>query len=108
VNWLRQGADDRFLWPGFGDNSRVLKWAVGRAAGVADAVETPVGLAPAPGQPFLFGPDVTADDLAELFEVDPDAWQRECDLTEECFAWFGDRLPAAMGRQLTETRARLG
>ena len=108
VDWFRKGADGRFLWPGCGDNSRVLKWAVSRVAGVADAVETPVGLAPAPGQLDLFGLDVTADDLAELFEVDPDAWQRECDLTEEYFDRFGDRLPAAMGRQLTEIRARLG
>jgi len=108
VNWFRKGADGRFLWPGFGDNSRVLDWAAHRFAGTAWAIETPVGLAPAPGHLDLFGMDITADDLAELFEVDPVAWQRECDLTQDYFARFGDRLPEAMARQLAETRDRLG
>ena len=108
VNWFRKGSDGRFLWPGFGDNSRVLDWAVHRFAGTAEAVETPVGLAPAPGHQDLSGLDITADDLAELFEVDPLAWQRECDLTEEYFGRFGDRLPDGMTRQLKETRSRLG
>jgi phosphoenolpyruvate carboxykinase (GTP) len=108
VNWFRKGPDDHFLWPGFGDNSRVLAWAARRVAGEAGAVQTPVGLAPAPGTLDVSGLDVSADDLAELFRIDPVAWQRECDLTQEYFARFGDHLPAELAAELDAIRARLG
>ena len=108
VNWFRKSADGRFLWPGFRENSRVLDWALRRVAGTAGAVETPVGLVPEPGALDLAGVDVSAADLAELFTIDPVAWQRECDLAQEWFAKFEERLPAELAAELDGVRARLG
>lgn len=107
VNWFRKGADGRFLWPGFRENSRVLDWVLRRVAGEAEAVPTPVGLVPAPGALDVSGTDVTDEDLAELFEVDATAWQREADLAAEWFDRFGDRLPDALAAELADLRARL-
>jgi phosphoenolpyruvate carboxykinase (GTP) len=107
VNWFRKGADGRFLWPGFGENSRVLEWALRRVTGEATGRETPVGVVPADGELDLAGLDVPEADLAELFAVDPQAWSRECDLTEEWFARFGDKVPADLHAELAAMRARL-
>jgi len=107
VNWFRKGADGRFLWPGFGENSRVLDWVLRRVVGAADAEATPVGLVPAPGALTLDGLDVPDADLAALLAVDTDSWSREADLTEEFFARFGDRLPPELADQLTALRTRL-
>ncbi|MFI2754092.1 phosphoenolpyruvate carboxykinase (GTP) [Cellulomonas sp. P22] len=107
VNWFRKGEDGRWLWPGFGENSRVLAWALGRVAGDAEAVESPVGLLPAPGALDLDGLDVPAADLAALFDVDPGSWLEECDLTEEFFGRFGARLPDALTTELDALRRRL-
>ena len=107
VNWFRKGADGRFLWPGFGENSRVLDWVLRRVAGEADADATPVGLVPAPGALVLDGLAVSDADLAELLAVDTGSWSAECDLTEEFFAQFGDRLPPELADQLTGLRSRL-
>ncbi|MCL3862762.1 phosphoenolpyruvate carboxykinase (GTP) [Actinotalea sp. K2] len=107
VNWFRKGADGRYLWPGFGENSRVLDWALRRVEGTAQAVETPVGLVPAPGALDLDGLDLPAADLTELLRVDTAAWTAECDLTEEWFGVFGDGLPAEMSEQLAGLRQRL-
>ncbi|MCR6493079.1 phosphoenolpyruvate carboxykinase (GTP) [Cellulomonas sp. P24] len=108
VNWFRKGADGRFLWPGFGENSRVLDWVLRRVTGEAEAETTPVGLVPAPGALPLDGLDVSEVDLAALLAVDPDSWSHEADLTEEFFAQFGDRLPPELADQLTALRTRLG
>ncbi len=107
VNWFRKGADGRFLWPGFGENSRVLDWVLRRVAGEADADATPVGLVPAPGALVLDGLEVSDADLAELLAVDTESWSAECDLTEGFFAQFGDRLPPELADQLTDLRSRL-
>jgi len=112
VNWFRKDADGRFLWPGFGENSRVLAWVVAqveasRSGGPGAATPSPVGLVPAPGALDVSGLDLTDADLAALFEVDPQAWSAEADLTEEFFAQFGDRLPDAMRHQLARLRERL-
>ena len=107
VNWFRKGDDGRFLWPGFGENSRVLAWTLGRVTGDAEAVESPVGLVPAPGALALDGLDLPAQDVAALFDVDPASWLDECDLTEEFFAQFEDRLPPAMTAELDALRGRL-
>ena len=113
VNWFRKDADGRFIWPGFGENSRVVKWIaeqIDRSRGVrtdSGAVTSPVGLLPAPGALDLDGLDVSEADLAALFDVPRDAWLAETDLTEEFFARFGDRLPAAMTAQLERLRGRL-
>ena len=74
VNWFRKDADGKFLWPGFGENSRVLAWIIDRVDGVGAGVETPIGIAPAPGALYLDGLDLTDEQLAELFAVDPDSW----------------------------------
>lgn len=107
VNWFRRGADGRFLWPGFGENSRVLDWIIRRLQGEADAVVTPIGLIPAPGSMNLDGIDVPEEDLDELFSIDADAWLEEADLTEEFYGLFGDRTPAALRAQLDALRSRL-
>jgi phosphoenolpyruvate carboxykinase (GTP) len=107
VNWFRRGDDERFLWPGFAENARVLAWIHGRCAGTAGAVDTPIGLLPAPGSIDTSGLDVAADDIAELLHVDDDAWRAEVPLLEEHLGLFGDRLPAAVRAELDELRARL-
>ncbi len=108
VNWFRRGPDGRFLWPGFGENSRVLEWVVRRVAGEAEARDTAVGLVPADGALDLAGLDLPPEDVAALSEVDAAAWRRECDLTQEFFEQFGDRVPRALRRELAELRERLG
>ncbi len=107
VNWFRKDADGTFLWPGYGENSRVLAWIVERLEGKVDAVETPIGRLPLPADIDITGLDVTPEQLADLFAVDPATWVTEADLTEEYFELFGDHVPAALRLQLTELRARL-
>ena len=100
VNWFRRDADGGFLWPGFGENSRVLKWIVDRLEGDAGAVETPIGLVPEPGGLDIEGLDVTEQELAAALAVDPAEWRSELPLIREWFAKLGDRVPAALHRQL--------
>jgi phosphoenolpyruvate carboxykinase (GTP) len=113
VNWFRKDDDGRFLWPGFGENSRVLAWMVeqvDRTRGLrtdVGAVPSPVGLLPAPGALDAHGLDLDDDALAQLFHVDADSWQLEADLTEEFFARFGDRVPAQLHDRLARLRAAL-
>ncbi len=107
VNWFRKSDDGKWLWPGFGENSRVLAWIVKRVAGRADARETPLGFAPLPGDLDLQGLDVTPEDLAELFKIEPERWLAECDLTAEYFAKFGDHVPAELREELSALRHRL-
>ncbi|WP_396819428.1 phosphoenolpyruvate carboxykinase (GTP), partial [Microbacterium sp. p3-SID336] len=107
VNWFRRGADGRFLWPGFGDNSRVVDWIIRRIAGEVPAVDSPIGRLPRVEDLNLEGLDVPADDLEELFSVDPEAWKTEADLTEEFYDTFGDRVPAALRTELASLRYRL-
>lgn len=107
VNWFRKGSDGSFLWPGFGENSRVLEWIVGRVEGTSDVVETPIGLIPASGSLDLDGLDITDDAIEQLFDVDRDSWLAECDLTDEYFGQFGDRVPAALRAELSSLRYHL-
>ncbi|GAA4191689.1 phosphoenolpyruvate carboxykinase (GTP) [Microbacterium oryzae] len=107
VNWFRRGADGRFLWPGFGENSRVVDWIIRRLQGEAEAIPSPIGLLPVVDELNLDGLDLPAADLEELFEVDPDSWLAEAQLTEEFYDTFGDRLPAALRSQLAALRGRL-
>lgn len=108
VNWFRKGDDGRFLWPGFGDNSRVIDWVIRSVEGEYEGRETPIGIVPADGQLNLSGIEEVADDLDEIFEIDPKSWLAEADMTEEFFAQFGDRLPAALNAELEGLRKRLG
>ncbi|MDR1264415.1 MAG: phosphoenolpyruvate carboxykinase (GTP) [Propionibacteriaceae bacterium] len=107
VNWFRKSADGKFLWPGFGDNSRPIEWALRRVAGQAEAVDAISGRIPATGQLNLDGLDMTPEKVDELFALDPDAWAAEADLTEEYFAQFGDKTPAELINQLAELRTRI-
>ncbi|MGH3204791.1 MAG: phosphoenolpyruvate carboxykinase (GTP) [Streptosporangiaceae bacterium] len=93
VNWFRKDADGRFVWPGFGENSRVLKWIVERLSGDAAAVETPVGNLPAPGALDLDGLRLSQADLDLLLTADPQDWKVEADRMPEFFAMFGEHLP---------------
>jgi len=107
VNWFRKGDDGSFLWPGFGENSRVLEWIIRRVEGAADAVDTPIGLLPVDGALNLDGLDVSPDALEQLFRIDPASWLAECDLTEAFFARFGSRVPAALHAELASVRYHL-
>ncbi len=108
VNWFRKGEGGKWLWPGFGENSRVLEWVFERCAGRGAAVETPIGLLPAPGAIPTDGVDVTPEDMDELLRVDVEEWRNELPSIDEHYAIFGDRLPAALRDELEALRKRLG
>ncbi len=108
VNWFRKDEDGRFLWPGFGENSRVLAWIFRRCDGEADAVETPIGGVPAEGSIDMNGLDVSAEQMAELLRVDPAEWQQQLAQVRAHFDTFEDKLPAALERQLQALEQRLG
>ena len=94
VNWFRRDASGKFLWPGFGDNLRVLRWIIDRCDGKVGAVETPIGYLPNPADIDLKGLDVSSSTLEQLLAVDPEQWRKEMASIGEYFAEFGDRLPA--------------
>jgi phosphoenolpyruvate carboxykinase (GTP) len=96
VNWFRKNAEGKFAWPGFGENSRVLKWITERLNGAAGAQATPIGNLPAEGALDTTGLAVSDADLKLLLSVDTDAWQDEADHTREYFTTFGSQLPAAL------------
>ena len=107
VNWFRKDESGQFLWPGFGENSRVLAWIFRRCDEEADAVETPIGRIPAAAALDAEGLDVSASDLRSLLEVDPEEWKAELPLIREHFATFGERLPQALRAQLAALEKRL-
>jgi phosphoenolpyruvate carboxykinase (GTP) len=109
VNWFRKGSDGKFLWPGFGENGRVLAWVFSRINGAGAFVDTPIGRIPtADGGLDLDGLDVPAEDMAELLKVDPAEWKAELPLIEQYYDTFGDKVPAEMRAQLEALRQRLG
>jgi phosphoenolpyruvate carboxykinase (GTP) len=107
VNWFRKDGDGKFIWPGFGDNSRVLAWIFRRCDGEADAVETPIGLVPAPGAIDTEGLDLSAADMEELMKVDPKEWRVQLPQIHQHYAGFGDSLPHELRAQLEALEARL-
>ena len=107
VNWFRKDADGRWLWPGYGENSRVLEWVFRRVAGDGEAVETPIGYVPAPGALNTDGLDVSPEDMELLLTVDADEWRAEVPSIREHFAQFGDRLPAPLAAAVDQLEARL-
>jgi phosphoenolpyruvate carboxykinase (GTP) len=107
VNWFRKDDDGRFLWPGFGDNSRVLAWVFRRCDGEAEAVETPIGLVPGRGAIETTGLDVSEEDMAELLKVDPDQWKAQLPQVHKHLAQFGDRLPKELRAELEALEERL-
>ena len=107
VNWFRRDADGGFLWPGFGENCRVLKWVVERVAGTADAAETPIGLVPTVDAIDRTGLDLDDDAMTRLLAVDPASWGHEVALIDEHYAMVGDRLPKRLDAELDDLRRRL-
>ncbi len=108
VNWFRRSDDGGYLWPGFGENSRVLKWVVERLEGTADAVETPVGRVPTVDALDLDGLDVSRDDIAAALDVSPEQWRDEISQIAEWFETFGDKLPTVLWTELDGLKARVG
>jgi phosphoenolpyruvate carboxykinase (GTP) len=107
VNWFRKGDDGRYLWPGFGENSRVLEWVFERVSGRGDADETPIGWVPAKGAIDTDGLDVPADDLVELLRVNAEEWAGEVPGIAEFYDSFGDRIPAELRDELAKLEDRL-
>ena len=107
VNWFRKDADGTWLWPGFGENSRVLKWIVERIEGTADGVQSPIGVLPTRESLDLDGLDIPAKDLDLLLSVDAEIWKQEAGLIPEFFAQFGEHLPAALTEEHSKLVARL-
>ena len=108
VNWFRKDRDTgKFLWPGFGENSRVLEWIFRRLDGDAAGAETPIGVVPRPSDLDLDGLDVPADDVAAALTVDPDEWRRELPTLQASFDDLGERLPAELREELANLERRL-
>ncbi len=107
VNWFRRDDDGRFLWPGYGENSRVLKWVFERLDGTADAVQTAIGYLPTADAIDTEGLDVSADDMAALLSVDVEGWRSALPQFEAHLAQFGDKLPAELTTQLQKLAASL-
>jgi phosphoenolpyruvate carboxykinase (GTP) len=107
VNWFRKDEDGRFLWPGFGDNARVLKWIVERLDGKADATDTPIGRVPTAASLDLTNLDLSDAALAQLLSVDANVWAEEASLIPDFYKRFGDRLPVALWDELNELSVRL-
>jgi phosphoenolpyruvate carboxykinase (GTP) len=108
VNWFRKDASGKFLWPGFGENARVIEWIARRLEDEVEASEAAIGNLPLIEDMNLEGLEITDEQLAEIFRVDQGAWQQEADLTESYFGQFGEHLPEAMTRQLELLRNKLG
>ena len=107
VNWFRKNEAGDFIWPGFGENSRVLAWVVDRLENEADGIDSPVGVLPNLEDLPLDGLEITESDLDALFDVDKGSWLAECDLTEEYFSQFDGRVPAELQAELADLKARL-
>ena len=107
VNWFRKDDEGRFIWPGFGENSRVLAWIFRRCDSEAEAVETPIGHVPAPGSIDIEGLGLSNEQMAELFEVDREEWAIQLPQLKQHFATFGDSLPEELRTQLEQLETRL-
>ncbi|MGN1099088.1 MAG: phosphoenolpyruvate carboxykinase (GTP), partial [Christensenellales bacterium] len=107
VNWFRTDDEGNFVWPGFGDNLRVLDWIIARCEGKADAVETAIGYLPKPEDINLEGLDIGIDTIKDLLSVDKEAWLRDVEGIEEFYAKFGDKLPVELKNELDELKANL-
>ena len=108
VNWFRKDENGEFLWPGFGENSRVLKWILDRIDGNAQAVDTPLGLLPEIDGIDTSGLDVDNHAMEKLLEVNSESWSREVPLIEEHLSSIGERLPVEMTSQLNDLKSRIG
>jgi len=107
VNWFRTDDEGNFIWPGFGDNLRVLEWILNRCEDKVDAVESPIGYLPKPEDINIEGLDITVDTIKELLTVDKNNWTEEVKGIEEFYAQFGDRLPEELKVELAKLKANL-
>ncbi|BBZ26196.1 phosphoenolpyruvate carboxykinase [GTP] [Mycolicibacterium madagascariense] len=107
VNWFRRGDNGRFLWPGFGENSRVLKWAIERIEHAAEGKSTPIGIVPTAADLDLDGLDVDAADVDEALAVNPEEWRKELPLIEEWFEFVGEKLPTGIKDEFDALKTRL-
>ena len=107
VNWFRRGDDGGFLWPGFGENSRVLKWIVDRIEHKAGGQDTPIGIVPKAEDLDLDGLDVSVDDVAKALAVNPDEWREELPQIEEWFEFGGEKLPTGVRDEFEALKQRL-
>ncbi|NLF40990.1 phosphoenolpyruvate carboxykinase (GTP) [bacterium] len=107
VNWFRKSTEGKWLWPGYGDNSRVLKWICERVAGTGKAVKTPIGNLPTPDALDLSGLDVSEEDMRQLLAIDVEGWKREADNIGSYYDTLGSHLPAALRAELEQLRQRL-
>ena len=108
VNWFRTDDEGHFLWPGFGDNLRVIEWVLKRAFGEAEAVESEIGWLPRPEDINLEGTDVSRETLEGLLTVDRDLWRTECEGIRAYYEQFGERLPQELAAELDSLEAKLG
>ncbi len=108
VNWFRQDSDDNFLWPGFGDNLRVLQWIVDRCEGRVDAKETPIGFLPNDDGIDTTGLDLDPATMSSLLNVDAEQWRAELNTVGEYFDEYGDRLPEALRNEQKKALDALG
>jgi phosphoenolpyruvate carboxykinase (GTP) len=107
VNWFRKDEDGKFVWPGYGENSRVLAWIVGRLEGTASGEETAIGVVPGPDDVDLDGLDATRDQVAAALVVEPGQWQAEAKGIGSYFEEFGSHLPPALMEELDALERRL-
>jgi phosphoenolpyruvate carboxykinase (GTP) len=105
VNWFRKDENDDFIWPGFGDNLRVLDWIIDRCEGKVDAQETPIGYLPYAKDINREGLDISLETIDSILDVDKDAWAEEFKGVDELYAKFGDRLPQELADELASVRA---
>jgi len=107
VNWFKKGTDGSFLWPGFGENSRVIAWIMGKLSGELVGRESAIGQLPAAGELNLSGLEIEQSTLDQLFEIDPESWSAEIETIKEFFDGFGDQLPSELELQLNELERRI-
>ncbi|MCL1972065.1 MAG: phosphoenolpyruvate carboxykinase (GTP) [Endomicrobia bacterium] len=108
VNWFRKDENGKFMWPGFRDNSRIIKWMMERIEGKAGAKEAEIGLFPEENGIDLSGLDIKKETMEKLLTVDKEAWKKEVGMIEEFYAKFGDKIPAELTQQLNELKKKLG
>ena len=107
VNWFRKDENGKWLWPGYGENSRVLKWIVERVSGTGKAVKTPIGYMPTEDAIDTTGLNINSDDMKELLRVDKEMWLKEVESIKEYYAKFGAKLPKELANQLEALEKRL-
>ena len=107
VNWFRKDSNGKFMWPGFGDNSRVVEWIAARLEGLVELEESAIGGLPLKSDFNLDGLEISDEKFNQIFEVDASSWQVEARMTREYFAEFGDRVPTALREELAELKSRL-